>query len=80
MKQYKGYYIDKVFFHSESDIDDLIKRKGVDRYKMLCTMFASKPSMELSVMMTDAARYLNKVCGLSYDEIEEIEVEAFEAA
>lgn len=76
MKNYKGYYIDHVYFHSEAEIDAFIKKQAIDRYKMFCTMFANKPSMELAVMMSDHADRLHTVFGLSYDEIEAIEIEA----
>ena len=79
MKQYKGYYIDHVVFNSETEINNFIKNQAVEGYKTLCTMFASKPSMELSVMMSDKAEFLHE-CGMSYDEIEEIEIEAIKAA
>lgn len=72
MKQYKGYYIDHVVFNSEAEIDNFIKKQAVEGYKALCTMFANKPSMELSAMMCDKAKFLHE-CGLGYDEIEALE-------
>ena len=80
MKNYKGYYIDGVVFHSKSEIDMFIKEQAIERYKQLCAMFANKPSMELNAMMCDKADYLHNVCGLSYDAIEQIEIEAIKAA
>lgn len=80
MKKYRGYYIDGVIFHSESEIDAFIKKQAIEHYKMLCAMFANKPSIELSVMMCDKADYLHNVLGLSYAEIEDIEIEAIKAA
>lgn len=79
MKKYKGYYIDGVIFNSEREIDAFIKKQAIENYKMLCAMFADKPSMELNAMMCDKAKFLRE-CGLSYDEIEEIEIEAIKAA
>lgn len=80
MKQYKGYYIDHVVFNSEAEIDNFIKEQAIEKYKMLCAMFAKKPSMELTAIMCDKADYLHNVCGLTYAEIEDIEIEAMKAA
>ena len=80
MKKYRGYYIDHVVFHSESDIDNHIKEQAVSRYKMMCQKFANDGTMELSVLMSNHADYMHKSCGMSYEEIEEIEIEAFQAA
>lgn len=80
MKNYKGYYIDGVIFNSKSEIDAFIKKQAIENYKMLCTMFADKPSMELCAIMGSKADYLHDVCGLSYAEIEDIEIEAIKAA
>ena len=32
MKNYKGYYIDKVVFNNEAEIDAFIKKQAVDRF------------------------------------------------
>lgn len=79
MKQYRGYYIDHVIFNSKEEIDNFIKKQAVDHYTMLCTMFADKPSMELSFMMSDRARELHDLHGMSYEEIEALEIETFAA-
>lgn len=76
MKKYKGYYIDHVYFNSESDIDAFIKKQAIERYKTLAVMFSNKPSMELTSMMCDLADRLVKVFGLTYTEIEELEIAA----
>ena len=80
MTNYKGYYIDNVIFHSKSDIDAFVKEQAINKYKMLVEMFSRKPSMELSCMMSDHADRLHKVFGLSYGEIEDIEIAVFKAA
>ena len=80
MKQYRGYYIDRVVFNNEADVDSFIKERNVESYKTLATMFATNPSMELSAMMGDKADFLHDACGMSYEEIEEIEIEAMQAA
>lgn len=81
MTQYKGYYIDHIFFHSKADIDNHIKEQAIDRYKMMCRMFARQDAgMELSIMMSEQADLLHNQFGLDYNEIEEIEIEAYKAA
>lgn len=77
MKQYKGYYIDKVIFHSESDIDAFIKRETIRKYQMFCKMFADNASMELIVIMRPYEERLHNEFGLSYEEIEQLEIEAY---
>lgn len=79
MKQYKGYYIDHVSFNSKDEIDAFIKKLAIERHEMLARMFADKPSMELSVMMSDNADRLHNVFGMGYEFIEEIEINAISA-
>ena len=43
-------------------------------------MFAKNASMELIVMMEPYEKRLHDECGLSYEEIEEIEIKAYKAA
>ena len=80
MKQYRGYYIDHVIFHSKADIDAHIKNHAIEQYQMMCRMFAETPSMELSKLMGDQADYMHKAFGMEYSEIERIEIEALAAA
>lgn len=80
MTKYKGYYIDHVIFHSKAEIDNFIKNQAIDRYKMMCRMFANDGGMELSIIMSDHADYMHNVCGMDYNEIEAIEIEVFQAA
>lgn len=75
MKQYKGYYIDKVTFNNEKEIDEFIKEQTILKYKMLCKMFAEDSCMELIVMMTPYEEKLHNM-GLSYEDIEQLEIEA----
>lgn len=80
MKQYRGYYIDHVIFNSERDIDSFIREQNIESYKRLCVMFANDPSMEINVMMCDKYDYLHNYCGMSFEEIEEIEISVFKAS
>lgn len=81
MTQYKCYFIDHIIFNSKTDIDTFIKEQAIDRYKMMCRMFAEHDAgMELSILMSEQADYMHNVCGMDYNEIEEIEIEVFKAA
>lgn len=81
MTQYKGYYIDHIIYNSKTEIDNFIKEQAIDRYKMMCRMFAREDaSMELSIMMSEQADRLHNQFGMDYNEIEEIEIEAYKAA
>ena len=81
MTQYKGYYIDHIIFNSKADIDNHIKEQAIDRYKMMCRMFAREDAgMELSIMMSEQADRLHNQFGMDYNEIEAIEIEAYKAA
>ena len=42
-----------------------------------CRRFAEKPSMEMSIYCQEQAERLHKVDGLSWEEIEEIEISAY---
>lgn len=76
MRQYKGYYIDKVIFHNENEIDAFIKNKAIEKYQMLCKMFANKADNALAAIMVEHEDRLHDIFGLSYEEIEQIEIEA----
>lgn len=76
MKQYKGYYIDKVIFQNEKEIDDFIKSETIKKYQQLCKMFAQDSCMELIDMMIPYSDRLHNEFCLSYEEIEQLEIEA----
>ncbi len=81
MTQYKGYYIDHIYFHSKAEIDNFIKEQAIDRYKMMCRMFVKDDAgMELSILMSEQADRLHNQFGMDYNEIEAIEIEVFKAA
>lgn len=80
MTKYKGYYIDHIIFNSKAEIDSHVKEKAIDRYKMMCRMFARDSSMELSILMSEQADRLHNQFGMDYNEIEAIEIEVFKAA
>ena len=76
MKEYKGYYIDGIFFNSEEEIDKHIMDKAVERHTSLAELFATAPSFALSKAMDDSADRLHLLFGLSYEDIEDIEIAA----
>lgn len=80
MKQYKGYYIDHIYFHSEADIDAFVKQQAIDRYKQMCRLFVRHSTMELSVIMSEQADRLHNIFGMDYNDIEAIEIDVFQAA
>lgn len=79
MKQYKGYYIDKVIFNNETEIDAFIKKQTIEKYQLLCKMFTNDACMELVTMMTPYEERLHNEFGLSYEEIEQLEIKAISA-
>ena len=80
MKKYKGYYIDKVIFNSEKEIDEFIEKKAVDSYKTACRIFARHSTMEASKICSEIADRLVKQFGYTWEQIEEIEIEVFKTA
>ena len=79
MTQYKGYYIDHIYFHSKSDIDSNIKKKAVEEYQRRIRYFADHSTMEASIFCSDHADVLHNNFGFSYEEIEAIEIAAYAA-
>lgn len=79
MMKYRGYYIDHVIFHSKADIDAFVKKNAVNAYRRACRMFAESPSMECSIYCHEQAQRLHDDFGLSFSEIEEIEISAYAA-
>ena len=79
MTQYKGYYIDNIYFHSKDEIDDHIKQKAVQEYQRRIRYFADHSTMEASIFCSEQADLLHNNFDFSYEEIEEIEIEAYAA-
>ena len=80
MKQYKGHYIDKVIFHNEAEIDEFMKQQAIKEYKTRCQVFAINRTMEASIYASEQAQRLNKEYGISWEELEEMEIEALKTA
>ena len=79
MTQYKGYYIDHIYFNSEAEIDDHIKQKAVEEYQRRIRYFAGHSTMEASIFCSEQADLLHNNFGFSYEEIEAIEIAAYAA-
>lgn len=80
MKQYKGYYIDHVYFNSKEDIDKFLEKQAVESFVKACRYFAEHPSMEASIYEDEQAERLNKVFGYDWETIEQMEIEAIKTA
>lgn len=76
MTQYKGYYIDNIYFHSKAEIDNHIKNQAVEGFKRLHRYFAEHPTMEVSIRCSEEADRLHNIFGFSYEEIEALEIAA----
>lgn len=74
MKNYKGYYVDDFVFHSESEIDAFLKKQAVDYFIWLNKYFSEHMTVEASVACSEQADRLHNEFGLSWEEIEEMEI------
>lgn len=61
-------------FKSYEELKNWSKEGSIREYKKLAKMFDRNPSMELSAMMSDRADILHRKFGLSWEEIEELEI------
>lgn len=80
MKKYKCYYIDKVIFRSEAEIDEFVKQQAIREYKIRCQVFAINRTIEASIYTDEQAQKLNKEYGISWEELEQMEIEAYQTA
>lgn len=79
MKNYKGYYIDKVIFNNEQEIDEFIKAQAVKAYKTAVQIFVSHSTIEASIYCDEKAERLIKDFGFTPTEVEEIEIEVMQS-
>lgn len=73
MRAYKNLYIDGVFFHNEAEVDQFLKEKAIEGYKLAVKNFVSHHTYEASRHCDEIAERLHKVYGMSYDDIDDIE-------
>ncbi len=66
-------------FETTAEIKKFNKEGNVNYYKTLTKLFGDNPTMELSSIMSDIADILVNVFGMTYAEIEAIEIEALAA-
>ena len=78
MTKYKGLYIDHIYYHSKADIDESIKQKEIKNYKMRCEILAMRKTMEASIFADEQAEKLHNEFGISWEELEQIEIEAYQ--
>ena len=76
MKKYKGYYVDKVVFNNEAEIDAFIKQQAVEKFIKLNKIFANSMNMEASIACSEQANRLHNQFGFSWEEIEAMEIQA----
>lgn len=75
MKQYKGYYIDKVIFNNTEEIDNFLKEQALNAYKLACEMFVAHSTMENSSYCDEKAQRLVSEFGYTWEQVEELEIE-----
>lgn len=78
MKQYKGYYIDKVIFHNEEEIDTFIKNQAIDVYRKAVEYFCENSTMAASIYVEEKAEILVNKFGYTWEEVEELEIKIME--
>ena len=74
MKQYKGYYIDKVNFFSKKDIDEFLKSQAINYFKKAVKYFAEHSTMEASIYCTEQAEKLVNNFGFTWEQVEALEI------
>lgn len=63
-------------FKNYEEIKEWNKAGHIESYKKLVKLFSINPSMELSIMMDKQAEILVKRFGMTWEEIEELEMAA----
>lgn len=79
MKNYKGYYIDKVIFNNEQKIDEFIKNEAINAYKKAVELFAQHSTMETSIYCDEKAERLVNQFGFTWEQVEEIEIKTLKS-
>lgn len=79
MKNYKGYYIDNVIFHSIEEIDAFLKNQAIEAYKKAVELFALHATMENSIYADSKAEILVNRHGLTWEDIEALEIATLQA-
>lgn len=66
-------------FKNADEIKEFNKQGNINHYRTLAKLFVNNPTIELSSMMSNIADILVKEFGMTYTEIESIEIETFTA-
>ena len=61
-------------FKNYQELKNWNKQGHIDHYKALTKLFIEKPTMELSCKMVEYAEVLVKIFGMTYSEVEQIEI------
>ena len=79
MRKYKGYYIDKVIFNNEDEIDEFIKSEAIRAYKQSVELFVNRSTIENSIYCDDKAEILVNQFGFTWEQIEELEIQVMKS-
>ena len=79
MRKYKGYYIDKVIFSNEDEIDGFIKSEAIRAYKKSVELFVNQSTIENSIYCDDKAEILVNQFGFTWEQIEELEIQVMKS-
>jgi hypothetical protein len=79
MKNYKGYYIDNVIFHSTEEIDEFLRNQAIEAYKKAVELFASHSTLENSIYADSKAEVLVNLYGFTWNDVEELEIATLQA-
>lgn len=74
-REYRGYYIDHVSFHSKEEIDEFIRDNMINHYRTAVQEFVRDPDYAISIYVDRIAEDLHRQCGVSWEEIAAIEIE-----
>ena len=61
-------------YRTVEEIREEAKQSNIRFYKMLAKMFSNHPTMEISSKMSDTALVLVKSYGMTWDEVEALEI------
>lgn len=61
-------------FRNYEELENWNRNGHIAEYRKLAEMFSRNPSMELSCMMSDRAEVLVKEFGLTWEQVEQLEI------
>ncbi|ODR35519.1 hypothetical protein [Eisenbergiella tayi] len=63
-------------FRNYKELENWSREQHISEYRKLAAMFNNSPSMEISSVMSDRANVLVKHFGLTWEQIEKLEIPA----